>query len=52
MIYVFEQGGVVCGVVWVVCVVVLVLVVMVVFGGCLLFSSKNKYELVKLKDVQ
>ncbi|TXD63605.1 outer membrane protein assembly factor BamB [Ralstonia sp. TCR112] len=52
MIHALEQGGVARGVAKAARVAVLALAATAVLGGCSLFSSKNKHEPAKLKDVQ
>lgn len=52
MIHALEQGGVPRGVAKAARVAVLALAATAVLGGCSLFSSKNKHEPAKLKDVQ
>jgi len=52
MIHALEQGGVARGVAQAARVAVLALAATAVLGGCSLFSSKNKHEPAKLKDVQ
>ncbi|CAJ0782699.1 Outer membrane protein assembly factor BamB [Ralstonia psammae] len=52
MIHALEQGGVARGVAQVARVAVLALAATAVLGGCSLFSSKNKHEPAKLKEVQ
>ncbi|MGS0621791.1 outer membrane protein assembly factor BamB [Ralstonia sp. VS2407] len=52
MIHALEQGGAARGVARAARVAVLALAATAVLGGCSLFSSKNKHEPAKLKDVQ
>ncbi|CAJ0688646.1 Outer membrane protein assembly factor BamB [Ralstonia edaphis] len=52
MIHALEQGGVARSVAKAARVAVLALAATAVLGGCSLFSSKNKHEPAKLKDVQ
>lgn len=52
MIHALEQGGVARGVAKAARVAVLALAATAVLGGCSLFSSKNKHEPAKLKEVQ
>jgi len=52
MIHALEQGGVARSVAQAARVAVLALAATAVLGGCSLFSSKNKHEPAKLKDVQ
>ncbi|MGN5353320.1 outer membrane protein assembly factor BamB [Ralstonia sp. L16] len=52
MIHALEQGGAARGVARAARVAVLALAATAVLGGCSLFSSKNKHEQAKLKDVQ
>uniref|UniRef100_UPI0031DC22D9 outer membrane protein assembly factor BamB family protein n=1 Tax=Ralstonia sp. TaxID=54061 RepID=UPI0031DC22D9 len=52
MIHALEQVGVARGVAKAARVAVLALAATAVLGGCSLFSSKNKHEPAKLKDVQ
>ena len=52
MIHALEQGGAAHGVARAARVAVLALAATAVLGGCSLFSSKNKHEPAKLKDVQ
>ena len=52
MIHALEQGGAARGVARAARVAALALAATAVLGGCSLFSSKNKHEPAKLKDVQ
>jgi outer membrane protein assembly factor BamB len=52
MIHALEQGGVARGIAQTARVAVLALAATAVLGGCSLFSSKNKHEPAKLKEVQ
>ncbi|CAJ0807775.1 Outer membrane protein assembly factor BamB [Ralstonia wenshanensis] len=52
MIHALEQGGAARGVARAARVAVLALAATAVLGGCSLFSSKNKHEPAKLRDVQ